>query len=778
MKANLTQVELKFLEKSPQLSEMSTKLPYLIVDNFPKLGFLSALRFLEWVVDNPKGVISLPTGKTPEYFIKWTKYIIDHFEEDSVQSLLAQNGLNLKSKPYLGDLKFVQIDEFFPIDSSQQNSFFHYVKEYYIKGFGLSLDNALLMDVNKIPLKADGTAGHLNEIFPDLKVDLSLRYRTPKNRLEAAQQEAIFQVDQWCLDYEQKIRDLGGIGFFLGGIGPDGHIAFNTLGSSHYSTTRLTETNFETQAVAAGDLGGIEISKNRLVITIGLGTITYNQDATAIIFAAGEAKASIVKHPLESEPTNIFPATVLQALKMARFYITEGAASLLEDEVMRYYQVGGWTQEKTERAVIKLCQKLGKFGSRLTLDDLKNDPFCRQIPDLSENTVKLVQEAIIDKIDKGMKPESNQRYYHTGPHHDDVMLGILPHVHRLLRDESNHAEFSVLTSGFTAVTNTFIIKALEETKRMMEQGLIQMIKFPDFFISGYKYKWDKDVYHFLSAVAAEDQFEQNRGLSHRVVRAVVAIFEIKDEEELFFKINGILSILRNSYDGQKNPPNIQQLKGMVREFEEELVWAHFGVQVKKVHHLRLGFYTGDIFTEQPEKNRDVMPILEQLRKIKPTVLSLALDPEGSGPDTHYKVLQAIAAAVRLWAKEEDLSDFRIWGYRNVWYRFSPSEANVMVPVSLNAMATLDASFEHCYLTQVEASFPSYMYDGKFSKLAQKIWVEQMEILYLLLGKDFFYQNESPRLRASHGMLFFREMNVEQFLVEARRLEKSMEGLVL
>jgi len=333
---NLSGVEQKFLEFSPQQKEMNTKIPYLIVENFPKLGLLSALRFLEWVNDNPKGVISLPTGKTPEYFIKWTKYIIDHYEEDSVQQLLAQNGLKLKKKPYLGDLKFVQIDEFFPIDSAQKNSFFHYVKEYYVKGFGLSLDNALLIDVNEIPLKADGSKGALNEIFPDLKVDLSLRYRTPENRLEKAQQEAIFQIDKWCSDYEQKIRDLGGIGFFLGGIGPDGHIAFNTLGSDHYSTTRLTETNFETQAVAAGDLGGIEISKNRLVITIGLGTITYNPEATAIIFAAGEAKAKIVKDSLESEPTNILPATVLQKLKMARFYITEGAASLLEDEVNRY----------------------------------------------------------------------------------------------------------------------------------------------------------------------------------------------------------------------------------------------------------------------------------------------------------------------------------------------------------------------------------------------------------------------------------------------------------
>lgn len=777
MKTNLTPVEISFLEKSPQLSEMSTKIPYLIVDNFPKLGFLSALRFLEWVVDNPKGVISLPTGKTPEYFIKWTKYIIDNFETDSVQEMLAQNGLHLKKKPYLGDLKFVQIDEFFPIDSLQKNSFLHYVKEYYIKGFGLSLDNALLIDVNQIPLRPGGEKGDLNEIFPDLKVNLSLRYRSPETRLETIQQEAIFEIDKWCSDYEQKIRDLGGIGFFLGGIGPDGHIAFNTRGSDHYSTTRLTETNFETQAVAAGDLGGIEISKNRLVITIGLGTITYNPKATAIIFAAGEAKAKIVKHSLESTPSNIFPATVLQKLKMARFYVTEGAASLLEDEVNRYYQEGDWTQEKTERAVIQLCQKLDKYGNRLTMEDLKKDPYCRQIPNLSNKTVKDVQKAILAKIEKGMQPESNQRYYHTGPHHDDVMLGILPHVHRLLRDETNQAEFSVLTSGFTAVTNTFVIKALEETKRLLEKGLIQMVNFPDFFTSGYKYKWDKDIYHFLSAVAAEDTVEQQRGLSHRIVRSVVDIYESETQEELFFKINSILSILRNSYDGQKNPPDIQKLKGMIREFEEELVWAHFGVRVKDVHHLRLGFYTGDIFTEQPEKNRDVMPILEQLRTIKPTVLSLALDPEGSGPDTHYKVLQAIAAAVRQWAKEEDLSNFRIWGYRNVWYRFKPSEADVMVPVSLNAMATLDASFEHCYLTQVEASFPSYMYDGKFSKLAQKIWVEQMEILYLLLGKDYFYQNVSPRLRASHGMLFFREMNVETFLKEARQLEKSMEGMV-
>ena len=55
------------------------------------------------------------------------------------------------------------------------------------------------------------------------------------------------------------------------------------------------ETNYETQAAASTDLGGIEIARNRLVITIGLNTITYNKDAAAIIIASGEAKANIVR---------------------------------------------------------------------------------------------------------------------------------------------------------------------------------------------------------------------------------------------------------------------------------------------------------------------------------------------------------------------------------------------------------------------------------------------------------------------------------------------------
>ena len=72
---------------------------------------------------------------------------------------------------------------------------------------------------------------------------------------------------------------------------------------------------------------------------------------------------------------------------------------------------------------------------------------------------------------RGWSRKENQVYYHTGPHHDDIMLGINPHIHRLMRNETNTNYFSVLTSGFTAVTNDFVIEALEDTKHFLDKGL-------------------------------------------------------------------------------------------------------------------------------------------------------------------------------------------------------------------------------------------------------------------------------------------------------------------
>jgi glucosamine-6-phosphate deaminase len=344
--AGFSKVEQAFFSRSGRTT-MTSKMPYIVVDNFPGLGLMTALRFLEWVAENPDGVISLPTGKTPEYFIKWTKYLLNNWTEPEAIRIREENGLFLKNKPSLRGLHFVQIDEFYPINPRQHNSFFDYVSKFYIEGFDLDPARALLINSEEITL-AEGK--HYSEVFPDNIIDLTLRNREAVSRLRGSA-ASLFSIDNWCTNYEKKVRALGGIGFFLGGIGPDGHIAFNTRGSDHNSATRLTATNFETQAASAGDLGGIEVSRTRLVITIGLGTITFNPDAVAIIFAAGDAKAQVVRNALESGPDNLYPATVLQGLKNARFYLTEGAAVQLQDSVERYFrEANGPSRKLKERS--------------------------------------------------------------------------------------------------------------------------------------------------------------------------------------------------------------------------------------------------------------------------------------------------------------------------------------------------------------------------------------------------------------------------------------------
>ena len=86
-----------------------------------------------------------------------------------------------------------------------------------------------------------------------------------------------------------------------------------------------------------------------------------------------------------------------------------GAANKLHDSIDTYYKTGPWTHEKTERAVIDLCQRIDKYGDRLLMEDLKSDPYCSLIPDLNEDTVQSVQDSIHAKILKGMEKQKNQQ---------------------------------------------------------------------------------------------------------------------------------------------------------------------------------------------------------------------------------------------------------------------------------------------------------------------------------------------------------------------------------
>ncbi|VAX17404.1 glucosamine-6-phosphate deaminase [hydrothermal vent metagenome] len=775
-----SKVENYYLDRSEKkLQYKPTEfIPVIQVNNFPELGKLTALRFVEWLQDNPDGVVSLPTGKTPEHFIKWVSKILNEWDSKFIQDILSEVGIDTSKQPDLSKIRFVQIDEFYPIDSAQHNSFYYYIKKYYFKNLGFDKSKALLLNINDIETPENLP---LDEIFPENKVDLSLRTRYARNRLERLQKRTIELVDEFCTNYEKHIREMGGIGFFLGGIGPDGHIGFNVKGSDHYSTTRLIQTNYETQAAAASDLGGIEIAKNRLVITIGLDTITYNPDATAIIIAAGEAKSNIIRDSIQNPQTNQYPATVLQKLKNGRFYLTNGAAlRLIERRYTDMTKEDPLSKVTIERGVINLVVEKRKTLTELTKEDYKLDKIAALIMEKTKRSPfeigKEIRKEILERFETGLEPVENQTILHTAPHHDDIMLGYLPYINHLVRTPTNNHHFTYLTSGFTAVTNIFMLELMNNLKVCLkQQSFTKRFKdgyFDPSFIEGK----NRDVALYLDGIAAHSITMRNEAVSRRLVRNMIEIFEEDNPVYLTDRVDELINYFETQYPGKKDIQYVQKLKGMQREWEVEVLWAYYGFSVEDVSHLRLGFYQGDIFTENPEMTRDVLPILDLLKKVKPTIVTVALDPEGSGPDTHYKVLQAVSEALRLYEKETGISDIKVWGYRNVWFRFHPAEANIYIPVSLNSFAITDNTFMKSFGSQKDASFPSWEYDGPFSRLAQIVQVDQYNIIRSCLGKEYFLEHDFKRVRAAKGMVFLKELTLNEFYDHSIELKKKTENI--
>ena len=753
------------------------KIRIIEVDNFPLLGKLTAFRFVEWVQKNPGGVISLPTGKTPEHFIKWVRRILERWETPEIQSILGEYGIDGSKRPDMKSLTFVQIDEFYPMDSQQHNSFNHYVREYYIKGFGLSQKKALLIDATSLGLPPGKI---MNEVFPEGIVDLSLRVRQTRTELEGMQREVINRVDWFCMEYERKIRELGGIGFFLGGIGPDGHIAFNVRGSSTYSVTRLTPTNYETQAAAATDLGGIEISRSRLVITTGLSTVTFNPSATAIIIAAGDAKAEIVRRAIEEPGNPQFPATALQGLENARFYLTRGAASkLTERTFIEFRKTPKPDTQHIDEVVIALSISRNKAIHDLTKEDFEQDRFAKELLVKTGKTfdecASAVRSRLVKKLELGLQPVTKTTFLHTEPHHDDIMLGYLSYLYHLVRDPSNHHFFANMTSGFTAVSNFYYLLIIRKLRKYLDRKSFSQLMEEGYFDPEDQARRAEEIYLFLDGIAARMEERKEEAEARRVLRNLVEVYGTSDMRALSLRAKHLEEYLLTQYPGAKDPPDVQTLKGMLREWEVELLWAHFGIEPSAIHPLRLGFYQGDIFSEEPEVSRDVLPVFELIKKIKPDIISVAFDPEGSGPDTHYKVLQAVAEAVRMYELESKNSSLRIWGYRNVWYRYKPSEADVILPVSLNTMSLLHTSFMNCFGSQSAASFPSPDHDGPFSELAQKIQVSQYAMIKTCLGKDFFMRHSHPRMRGARALIFLKDMPLNQFYEKVRELKKLTEA---
>jgi len=114
----------------------------------------------------------------------------------------------------------------------------------------------------------------------------------------------------------------------------------------------------------------------------------------------------------------------------------------------------------------------------------------------------------------------------------------------------------------------------------------------------------------------------------------------------------ILPKKKENLNVTKDEHSMQIIKGAIRESECDRMWALQDIEPKtNVFHLRSAFYTGDFFNPMPTINEDCKPMLNLYNELQPTLVTVAFDPEGTGPDTHYKVLQVVAQSLRL-ARDE------------------------------------------------------------------------------------------------------------------------------
>jgi glucosamine-6-phosphate deaminase len=393
----------------------------------------------------------------------------------------------------------------------------------------------------------------------------------------------------------------------------------------------------------------------------------------------------------------------------------------------------------------------------------------------------MVRDSLISKIEKGCKSLEGKSFLHTEPHHDDIMLGYLPAVIRNTRSSSNEHHFVCGTSGFNSVSNKHMLAMLARVEALVQSPTWRRLCAEGYFApgpAGIDFR-RRDVWKFLDGVAADDKELRNEGAARRLVSNLCDIYsEVAepDGKATLARVSTLRSYFDSQYAGQKDTLEVQTLKGSCREFEAECVWGYIGWQLPNISHLRLGFYTADIFAPEPTQQRDVLPILKLMRDVKPDIISVALDPEASGPDTHYKVLQAATSAIQQYAEETGRDDLIAWGYRNVWFRFEPHEVSTIIPVSLQTISTLNHMFLSAFESQRDAEFPAYEIQGPFCAMSQRVQVQQYDMIETCLGYEWFHKHPSPLIRATRGLVFLREMPVSELLRESRALRKQTENV--
>ncbi len=142
--------------------------------------------------------------------------------------------------------------------------------------------------------------------------------------------------DEECRRYEEKIASYGGIDLFMGGVGPDGHIAFNEPGSSLTSKTRMKTLTTDTIIANSRFFDNNVDLVPKTALTVGVGTVMAARSVMLIV--NGHNKARALKHGVEGGISQMWTISALQMHPKAIIVADEAACGELKVDTYRYFK--------------------------------------------------------------------------------------------------------------------------------------------------------------------------------------------------------------------------------------------------------------------------------------------------------------------------------------------------------------------------------------------------------------------------------------------------------
>ncbi|EMD33775.1 hypothetical protein CERSUDRAFT_117862 [Gelatoporia subvermispora B] len=149
-----------------------------------------------------------------------------------------------------------------------------------------------------------------------------------------------------CNAYEARIKEFGGIELFLGGIGEDGHIAFNEPGSSLASRTRIKTLAYDTILANARFFNNDIAAVPRMALTVGVATVLDSREVVVVV--SGQRKALALSKAIEEGVNHLWTLSALQMHPWALIVVDEDATAELHVKTVKYFKSIERVQDEVE----------------------------------------------------------------------------------------------------------------------------------------------------------------------------------------------------------------------------------------------------------------------------------------------------------------------------------------------------------------------------------------------------------------------------------------------